>query len=72
MSHMCCAIACDRRVPDEKLMCPGHWFELPKADRQAVYDSLDKHGPGLVHLAEIQPIIRRQAIRQGTATDFDI
>lgn len=39
MPHTCHAIGCDVPVPPRMLMCRRHWFMVPKALRDAVWDA---------------------------------
>lgn len=32
-TETCAALGCDARIPEHKLMCRPHWFEVPKASR---------------------------------------
>lgn len=37
MAHICHAIACERYVPPQMLMCRKHWFTVPLALRNRVW-----------------------------------
>lgn len=37
MAHTCHAIACERSVPPQMLMCRQHWFSVPLALRNRVW-----------------------------------
>lgn len=37
MAHTCHAYGCGKEIPASKLMCPGEWFSLPLAVRNAVW-----------------------------------
>lgn len=39
MSHLCHARGCQVPVPPRMFMCKPHWFMLPKAMRDAIWDS---------------------------------
>lgn len=58
MSHQCPAKGCDKQVDDVMLMCRTHWHQLTRAEKAAVWNSYDMHGPGPTHIGEIQPIIK--------------
>jgi len=36
-AHTCHARGCDRAVPPKMFMCKGHWFNLPKPMRDAIW-----------------------------------
>lgn len=36
--HVCHATGCSTRVPPRMFMCKPHWYALPKAYRDAVWD----------------------------------
>jgi hypothetical protein len=38
-AHDCPATACTRRIGQRMLMCRPHWFTVPKALRDAVWDA---------------------------------
>lgn len=63
MSHVCPAPTCSERIPDHQLACRGHWYQLPKAIREAVWDA---YLPGQ-SAATMSPSYRR-ALKD--ATDF--
>lgn len=35
--HLCHAVDCNERVPPARLMCPRHWFMVPRPLRLAVW-----------------------------------
>ena len=37
VGHTCHAAGCERAVPPRLLMCPAHWFRVPKALRDEVW-----------------------------------
>jgi hypothetical protein len=37
VTHECPAPACTERADPDKLMCPGHWAQVPKPFRRAVW-----------------------------------
>lgn len=37
--HTCHAINCERAVPPKLFMCLSHWHKLPKATRDAIWDT---------------------------------
>lgn len=39
MTHTCHAKDCDVAVPPRMFMCKPHWFALPKAKRDAIWDT---------------------------------
>jgi hypothetical protein len=39
MSHKCPGPGCSKTVDDDKLMCPGHWYKVPKVLRRAVWSA---------------------------------
>ena len=43
MSHICHAKGCGDPCPPKHLMCKRHWFMVPKALREAVWDT---YSPG--------------------------
>ena len=36
LTHECPAVACTEHVDPEMLMCPQHWYQVPKPLRRAV------------------------------------
>lgn len=41
-AHDCPATGCTRRVGSGMLMCRSHWFMVPKAQRDAVWDAWNR------------------------------
>jgi hypothetical protein len=37
MTHQCPGPGCTEQVDPDMLMCPFHWYEIPKPVRRAVY-----------------------------------
>lgn len=37
MTHACPAHGCNKRVPDNKLMCFDHWSMVPRAIQTGIY-----------------------------------
>jgi hypothetical protein len=37
MDHKCPGPGCDKQVPADMLMCRAHWYQVPKALRNAVW-----------------------------------
>lgn len=70
MSHTCHSMGCERQVPPKMFMCREHWFELPKSDRDTVWNlyipgqEIHKN-PSREYIEATHDIIRRQAIRLG-------
>jgi hypothetical protein len=60
MTHECPAAGCPREVSIDMLMCPGHWYMVPKALRTAVWNAWDDGaGTGTAqHTAAINSAIR--------------
>lgn len=46
MSHVCPKTGCARKVPDDKLACPPHWFSLSLDTRNQVWTAYLAHGVG--------------------------
>lgn len=38
LRHTCHAMGCDLPVPPKMFMCRKHWYSLPKAMRDAIWD----------------------------------
>ena len=45
-THECPAPRCARRVPHSQLACREHWYEIPKAERDAVWYTYRRFGMG--------------------------
>jgi len=60
VSHQCPAPRCDAEVDYSQLMCPGHWRQVPKPVRRAVWITWNR-GAGQGTLA------RASAIRAAVA-----
>lgn len=70
LNHTCHAMACPARVPPAMFMCKGHWFQLPKDMRDAVWATYvpgqeDRMDPTEAYLNVTQRAIRWLAIREG-------
>lgn len=37
LTHECSAPACAEQVPPDMLMCPRHWYQVPRPLRRAVW-----------------------------------
>ena len=59
-THPCPVGRCERLVPPDKLMCPGHWWMVPKPVRDAVWAAWQGGGGAgtLAHCAAIEAAIR--------------
>lgn len=60
MSHKCPGPSCRKDVPTDHLMCPQHWYMVPKPLRTAVYRAYDR-GKGALsdaHIAACRAAIR--------------
>ena len=59
MSHQCPVPRCDADVDSSELMCPAHWYQVPKPIRRAVWICWDRGaGQGtLAHAAAIRAAI---------------
>jgi hypothetical protein len=44
--HKCPAVGCALNVPARKLMCPRHWYMVPRTLRDAVWDAYRDAGTG--------------------------
>lgn len=70
MTHTCHAIGCNREVDPRFFMCPTDWYELPKADRDLIYELYVpgqeiRKDPSVAYIEAANRIIREQAIRKG-------
>lgn len=44
--HQCPATGCDKSVPVDQLMCPRHWYMVPRPIRSSVWNAYRGPGPG--------------------------
>lgn len=58
-AHQCHAHGCEAKVPERDLMCPRHWYELPKEVRAAIWR---EHRPG--QEATKTPTLRYLAVQR--------
>jgi hypothetical protein len=61
MSHRCPGPGCDAQVPYEMLACRRHWYQVPRALRNAVYTAW-RNGAGAAtsaHTAALDAAISR-------------
>lgn len=68
--HTCHAMACEAKVPPAMFMCKRHWYMLPKAMRDAVWDEYvpgqeDRMDPTEDYLHVTTRAIRMLAIKEG-------
>lgn len=58
-THKCPGPVCEAEIPAAKLMCPGHWAEVPGPLQREVYAAWDRgRGRGtLRHLRAVQAAI---------------
>jgi hypothetical protein len=61
MMHRCPGPGCDAQVPYEMLACRRHWYQVPRAIRNAIYHAwADGAGSGSdEHLAAMDAAIAR-------------
>lgn len=53
--HWCPIVGCRHQMPNSKLMCPRHWFMVPKHLQRAVYAAYsDGDGLGSLELVRAQ------------------
>jgi hypothetical protein len=59
MTHRCPGPGCTEDVDSSMLMCPGHWYQVPKPVRRAVWIAWNRGaGAGTpAHQAAIRPAI---------------
>jgi hypothetical protein len=59
MTHQCPGPRCDAEVDTSELMCPAHWYQVPKPLRRAVWITWDRGaGQGtLAHAAAIRAAV---------------
>lgn len=72
--HTCHAIACDKSVPPEMLMCRRHWFTVPKALRDRVWATYrdgqcDTFGPTNAYCAAAKAAVIAVAEKEGREID---
>lgn len=70
MKHHCHARGCPVEVPPKMLMCKRHWFMVPPALRQAVWDTYSpgqeiRRDPTEAYLAAADAAIEAVAIKEG-------
>ena len=61
MMHICPGPGCEAQVPYEMLACSRHWYQVPRALRNAVYVTW-RRGAGAgsaAHLAAIEAAVAR-------------
>lgn len=70
--HTCHAKGCDVRVPPKMLMCRRHWYMVPKALRDAIWDTyregqeIDKRPSG-EYLDAANAAIEAVAVKEAVA-----
>lgn len=68
--HTCHATGCTSRVPPTLFMCRPHWFSLPKAMREAIWDTYrpgqcDDMRPSAAYLEAARAAITYLAEKEG-------
>lgn len=64
MTHRCAAYRCNMQVPDNMLMCRPHWFKVPKALRDGIWETY-RRGPTAEYRANVREAIRVVAEKEG-------
>ena len=57
LTHECPAAACTEHVDPEILMCPQHWYQVPKPLRKAVWVAWRRGAGGPAHRAAMRAAI---------------
>jgi hypothetical protein len=75
LTHTCHTMGCTEIVPPKMLMCRNHWFELPKSDRDLVWQLYSPgqeitKTPSVAYVQAVNRIILEQAQRLGLIQDL--